>query len=183
MKGFFTTKRLCRAGIIAALYAVLTYVFGALSSQGVLQIRPAEALCVLPLFYAEAVPALFVGCVVANILSVYGIYDVLFGSLATLVAAILTYFVGKLFRNIALKIAVGGIFPVLVNTLVVPLIIVFFSPDYDATSTPYWLYALSIFLSETVWVYALGTPLALFVRKMQQKGVSAFANGTKNCNT
>lgn len=183
MKDLFSTRRLCRAGIIAALYTVLTYAFGALSSQGLLQIRPAEALCLLPLFYAEAVPALFVGCMLANVLSVYGIYDVLLGSLATLIAALCTYFVGKVIRHVAAKIAVGGIFPVLLNTLVIPLLIVFFSPDYEATSTPYWLYALSIFLTESLWVYALGTPLALFVRKMQQKNVSAFANGTKNSNT
>lgn len=56
MKGFFTAKRLCRAGIIAALYVALTYAFGALSYQGFVQIRPAEALCILPLFFPEAVP-------------------------------------------------------------------------------------------------------------------------------
>lgn len=53
MKGFFTAKRLCRAGIIAALYVALTYSFGAIAYNGFLQIRPAEALCILPLFLSR----------------------------------------------------------------------------------------------------------------------------------
>ena len=51
MNKVLTTRRLCRAGIIAALYVVLTWVFSALAYNGFLQIRPAEALCILPLFY------------------------------------------------------------------------------------------------------------------------------------
>lgn len=66
----FTTKMLCRAGIIAALYAALTWPLGSLA-YGVMgfQIRPAEALTMLPLFYAESIPALYVGCLLANLLS------------------------------------------------------------------------------------------------------------------
>ncbi|MBQ5927121.1 MAG: QueT transporter family protein, partial [Clostridia bacterium] len=58
MKQFFTAKRLCRAGVVSALYVALTYAFGALSYQGFMEIRPAEALCILPLIFPEAVPAL-----------------------------------------------------------------------------------------------------------------------------
>ena len=58
----FTVKMLCRAGIVAALYAVLTVPLGALAFGSIgFQIRPAEALCVLPLFFPEAVPALYIG--------------------------------------------------------------------------------------------------------------------------
>ena len=49
-QNFFTAKRICRAGVIAALYIVLTYSFGQIAYQGIVQIRPAEALCILPLF-------------------------------------------------------------------------------------------------------------------------------------
>ena len=93
MKGFFTAKRLCRAGIIAALYVALTYAFGALSYQGFVQIRPAEALCILPLFFPEAVPALYIGCMLANVASPFWIYDVFIGSLATLFAAVGTWLI------------------------------------------------------------------------------------------
>ena len=83
-----TTKMLCRAGIIAALYVALTYAFGALAYNGFLQIRPAEALTILPLFFPEAIPALYIGCMLSNIASPFWVYDVFVGSLATLAAAV-----------------------------------------------------------------------------------------------
>lgn len=82
MKNFFTTKRLCRAGVIAGLYVALTYAFGAISYQGILQIRPAEALTILPLFFPEAVPALWIGCMLANLGSPFIAFDVPLGGFA-----------------------------------------------------------------------------------------------------
>lgn len=73
-----TTKLLARAGIIAALYVGLTVVFGELA-YGPLQIRPAEALTVLPVFFPEAAVALYVGCLLANLFSGYGLPDILLG--------------------------------------------------------------------------------------------------------
>ena len=78
-KELFTTKRLCRAGVIAALYVALTYAFGAIAYSGFLEIRPAEALTVLPLFFPEAVPALWIGCMLANLGSPFIMYDVPIG--------------------------------------------------------------------------------------------------------
>lgn len=96
----FTTKMLCRAGIVAALYAVLTFALGNLSFGTLgFQIRPAEALTILPLFYAECVPALFVGCLIANLISPVGPWDIFGGSLISLIAALCTYFAGKLIRT------------------------------------------------------------------------------------
>ena len=63
-----STKRLCRAGVIAALYVALTYAFAPFAF-GAFQVRPAEALCILPLFFPEAVPALYVGCILSNLAS------------------------------------------------------------------------------------------------------------------
>ena len=99
MKTFFTAKRICRAGIIAALYLALTIAFGSLSFQGFLQIRPAEALTLLPLLFPEAVPALFIGCALANLTSPFFLYDVLLGSSVTLLAALCSYFCGRLFKK------------------------------------------------------------------------------------
>ena len=124
MKEFFTTKRLCRAGIIAALYVALTYVFLPFAF-GPFQIRPAEAFCILPLLFPEAIPALYVGCMIVNLSSAYAFYDVVFGSLATLLAAFGTYMVGRFFKNVAIKISLGGIFPVLLNAVIIPFIIIF----------------------------------------------------------
>lgn len=83
------TRFLCLSAIIAALYAGLTLCLPALS-YGALQCRLSEALTLLPLVLPQAVPGLAVGCLVANLLSPVGLWDVLFGTLATLVAALCT---------------------------------------------------------------------------------------------
>ena len=169
MKDFFTTKRLCRAGIIAALYVALTYVFLPFAF-GPFQIRPAEAFCILPLLFPEAIPALYVGCMIVNLSSAYAFYDVVFGSLATLLAAFGTYMVGRFLKNTVAKILLGGIFPVLCNALIIPLIIVFLCGGGEGFSSAwiaYLTYAGSIALTEAVWVYALGTPLFFAVRKLK----------------
>ena len=111
----FPTKQLCRAGIIAALYVALTIPLGSFAFGSIgFQIRPAEALTVLPLFYVETIPALYVGCLIANLVT-GTLWDVGLGSLASLVAAALTFATGKLLKNSGWSPVVGGIFPVLVN--------------------------------------------------------------------
>ena len=94
----FPAKAICRAGAIAALYAVLTIYLGNIA-YGPLQIRPAEALTLLPLLYLESVPALFVGCLIANLLSPYEAADIVVGSLLTLIAACLTYVMPRFFKK------------------------------------------------------------------------------------
>ena len=161
MKKFFTTKRLCRAGVIAALYAALTYAFAPVAF-GPLQFRPAEALCILPLFLPEAVPALYIGCMLSNLTSPYFVYDVLIGSLATLFAALGAYMVGRLLKKEPIRFILGGLFPVLFNALIIPLIIVFLCGDnggYQSLTTAYFVFAGSIALTECVWVYGLGSAL------------------------
>lgn len=179
MQNFFTTKRLCRAGIIAALYVALTYAFGAIAYSGFLEIRPAEALTILPLFYAEAVPALWIGCMLANLGSQFIVYDVPVGGAATLIAALLTFVVGVLIRNHALRAALGGLFPVLVNAFIIPLIIVFLCNDmagFDSVNTAYWALFGSLCLTQAVWVYALGIPLYFAIYNLRKRGVSVFLN-------
>ena len=179
MKKLFTAKRLCRGGIIAALYVALTLAFGPLPYLGILQIRPAEALCILPLFFVEAVPALYIGCMIANAFSPFWLYDVFIGSLATLFSAVCTYFIGKTVKKEKAKLFFGGLFPVLFNAVVIPFIIVFSCGDSASTGavgTAYLLSALSIAFTESVWVYALGVPLGLFISKMRKSGQAAFSD-------
>lgn len=179
----FTTKRLCRAGIIAALYVALTYAFGAIAYEGIPEIRPAEALTVLPLFFPEAVPALWIGCMLANLGSPFIMYDVPIGGLATLIAALLTYFAGRLIKNKVLKIAVGGIFPVLINAFIIPIIIVFLCPNgadgFATSNIAYWAFFGSMCATQGLWVYALGTPLYFAIDRLRVKGVSAFCDDKK----
>ena len=177
MKNVFTTKRLCRSGVIAALYVALTYVFGSLAF-GPFQIRPSEALCILPLFFPEAVPALFVGCALSNLLSQYSVWDILFGSLATLIAALLTYLVGRFCKEDGIKIVLGGLPPVLVNALVIPAVIVFIAAEQGASVSiiaAYFVNVGAFLLTQSVWIYGLGTPLYFTVKRLIQYNPKFFA--------
>ena len=171
MKDFFTTKRLCRAGIIAAVYVTLTYVFASFA-YGPLQIRPAEALCILPVFFPEAIPALYVGCMLSNLASPYFFYDVFIGSLATLFAAFSSHLVGRFLKKEPFRLIVSGIFPVLFNATIIPLIIVFLcggSEGFTSASVAYFTFMGSLALTEAVWVYGLGTPLYFTMQRLQKK--------------
>ena len=166
------TKMLCRAGIVAALYVVLTWPLGALAFGTLgFQIRPAEALTMLPLFYPEAIPALYVGCLIANIIT-GNVWDIGLGSLCSLVAAALTYLAGKFIKNTPVKLIVGGIFPVLVNAFVIPLVLILGGSAYAG----YWFMFASLALTQAVWVYGLGVPLYFGIGALRKKGVSAFCD-------
>ncbi len=187
MSKIFTTKRICRAGIIAALYVALTCSFGMMSYVGILQFRPAEALCILPLFYAEAIPALWIGCMLSNVISLYGVADIFGGSFVTLVAALLTFLIGKLFResrdtlpNHIARVSLGGLFPVLLNALVIPVIIVYiggFAEGFETALAAYTWNFVSLLVSQSLWVYALGAPLYVLIYRMRKKHVAVFLDG------
>lgn len=156
---------ICRAGIFAALYVALTMPFGELAF-GPFQIRPSEALTILPLFYAEAIPGLYVGCMLANLFSQFGVYDILLGSVASLLAASCTYVVGRLFKKPVVRVLLGGIFPVLFNAFIVPAVMML-----GGMPVAYWYQVLSFLLTESVWVYALGFPLYFTVAALIKKNV------------
>lgn len=180
MKNIFTTKRLCRAGIIAALYVALTYAFGAIAYTGIFEIRPAEALTILPLFFPEAVPALWIGCMLANLASPFIMYDVPIGGLATLIAALCTYGAGRLIKNHVARVAAGGFFPVIINAFVIPAVIVFMCNDlcgFETTTIAYWYCFGSMCLTEGVWIFVLGSLLYFSVLRLRKKGVAVFLDG------
>ena len=105
-----------QAAMIAAIYVVLTYVFAPFSF-GEIQVRLAEALTILPLFTPAAVPGLFIGCLIGNILGGAILPDILCGSLATLIGAVFTY----LLREKSLFAA--PLPPILANTIIVPFVL------------------------------------------------------------
>jgi len=92
------SREIAYAAITGALYATLTMALP-LISYGPIQFRVAEALCVLPFFMPGTALGLFVGCAIANLLSAAGVVDVVFGSLATLAAALLTAKIGKSYKD------------------------------------------------------------------------------------
>lgn len=119
MKKQTNTALLVQAAMIAALYVVLTMIANALglASQPV-QVRFSEALTILPYFTPAAIPGLFVGCILANFLTGAAMPDVVFGSLATLIGACLTY---RLRRHKLL----APIPPILANALIIPPVLLF----------------------------------------------------------
>ncbi len=115
-KVFFITH----AAVIAALYTVLTLTAGAFNlANGAIQVRFSEALTILPIFTPAAIPGLFVGCIVSNILTGCVFWDIVFGSLATLIGAVGTYFIGKNLKWLA------PIPPILANTLIIPFVLAY----------------------------------------------------------
>ena len=113
----FTTRSIVRAGLIAAIYVVLTLIFQPISF-GAIQFRIAEALTLMPILTLDAVPGLFVGCLLANLLGGGVWFDVVLGSIATLLAALCT----RKFRS---KPVVAAIFPTIFNGLIVGPVVYF----------------------------------------------------------
>ncbi len=146
-----------RAGVTAGLYAVLTIVLAPIS-YGPVQCRISEIMTLFPLLFPEAVPGLIIGCLIANIYSGWWA-DMVFGTLATAIAALATYLVG---RKIKTKIApfIGGIFPVVVNAIVLPIMWLMFS-----TETAYWFNFATVLAGQFVAVYILGVPVYFALKK------------------
>jgi uncharacterized membrane protein len=105
-----------QSAMISAIYIIITYLF-AYMSFGHIQIRFSEILTILPFFTLAAVPGLLIGCLLANILFGAALLDVIFGSLASLIAAILTYSLRKKSKYLA------PVPPILVNALIIPFVI------------------------------------------------------------
>lgn len=113
---------IAQAAIIAALYVILTFVANAFGlANYAIQVRFSEALTILPFFTPAAIPGLFVGCIVSNILTGCAMWDVLFGSLATLIGAVGTYAIGKIKWSGAKWFT--PIPPIVANVAIIPFIL------------------------------------------------------------
>ncbi len=167
MKKVFTTRFIAEAGIIAAVYFAITMAV-AYIAFGPLQLRISEALCILPFFTPAAVPGLFIGCLLANLAgSPLGPYDILFGSLATLLASFLTYIIGRISSQAGRDTGKAKwLLPlpaVLVNAFVVAGILNYY------LNVLYWESALYVAIGQTLACYALGMPLFFLLNKHKDK--------------
>lgn len=150
-------KQLTIAAMIAAVYLVITLTPGISSlSYGPVQIRFAEVLTVLPYFLPAAVPGLFIGCLISNFFSPNVGWDVIIGSLSTLMAAFLTY---KLTHNRIKRKWLAPLPPVLINAVVVGAMLgVLYELPILATM-------LSVGAGQLVACYVIGFPLILLIEK------------------
>ena len=137
---------IAQAAIIAALYVVITYFVAAFNmASGAIQVRLSEALTILPVFTPAAIPGLFIGCLLANTLTGAVIWDIIFGSLATLIATIGTYLLRKTKFLYTLP-------PVLSNAIIVPIVL---QKAYGLEDA-YWFLFLTVGAGEVISVCILG---------------------------
>jgi len=147
-------RYMTRAAVIATVYVVVTYLLSPIS-YGVIQVRVSEALTLLPLIEPAAIPGLFIGCLVANILGGMGPWDIYLGSLITLVSA---YITSKMPNPI-----LGALPPIVFNAIGVAF---YLSLLFDV---PYRATALYIGIGQLVSVAGLGIPLYYFIQKTSLK--------------
>ncbi len=168
-----TTNRkvlyLAQGAVIAALYTVLTYAAASLNlAYGAVQFRFSEALTVLPVFTPAAIPGLALGCLLSNLMSPLGIVDWIFGTGATLLAAILSY----MLRNICVKGVplLSLLPPAICNALIIGWEVsclseagAFHLTYFNAAA--FWPNALSVGAGELAVCVVLGLPLILLLQK------------------
>lgn len=156
-KRLFSVRFAANAAVIAAIYVVLTYVF-AWCASGAVQVRVAEALTILPVFTTAAIPGLAVGCLLANLLTGCALWDVVFGTLATLLGAIGT----RLLRKHGF---LASLPPILANVLIVPWVLRFVYGD----AWPIWLLMLTVGAGELISCGVLGGILLITLKKYPMK--------------
>ena len=148
------TLYLAQAGMVAAIYVALTVVFAPFSF-GEVQVRLAEALTILPAFTPAAVPGLFVGCLLGNMLGGAVLPDIVFGSLATLIGAVGTRMLRKANPYLA------PVPPILANALIVPFVLKY----AYAVDLPIPLMMLTVGLGEVLSCGVLGMILYFALKK------------------
>lgn len=141
--------RITQAAMIAAIYVVLTVFISAFNlASGAIQVRISEALTILPVFTPAAVPGLFLGCLISNLVTGCMPLDVVFGSLATLIGACGTYVLRK-------HKWLAPLPPIVANTIVVPFVLRYV---YLAEGTiPFFM--LTVGIGEVISCYLLGSIL------------------------
>ena len=155
-----------RAGVIAAIYVVLTILISAFNlASGAIQVRVSEALCILPIFTAAAIPGLAIGCFLANLLTGCALYDILFGSLATLIGAIGSFLLRK-------HKFLATLPPVISNAVIVPFVLRYvyeMTFDYKGVDLSIPFFMLTVGIGEIISVCILGTVLRKALEPLKRK--------------
>ncbi|NEZ47600.1 QueT transporter family protein [Clostridium niameyense] len=158
--------KLVFSSLIAAIYTALTVLLAPIS-YGQLQIRVSEALVLLPFFSSYSIWGVFIGCIISNLIGGNGIIDIIFGSLATLIAAILTYYIGK--SNLKHKKFIAPLPPIIINAIVIGLVLKY------TLRLPLLLSMLWVGIGEAISCYILGLLLLSIIEK-NEKLLSYFDN-------
>ena len=141
-----TALFITQAAMIAALYVVLTVFINAFNlASGAIQVRISEALTILPYFTPAAIPGLFVGCLISNLVTGCLPWDIVFGSLATLIGAVGTYLLRK-YKFLA------PLPPIISNMIIIPFVLIHVYGLTDA----YWFLLITVGAGEIISCGILG---------------------------
>ena len=160
-------KRMAYAAVIGAAYAALTMVLAPISF-GPIQMRVSEVLCVLPFFFLSATWGLFIGCMIANLISAAGVWDVVFGSLATLGSCLCIQALGQRGRGARSwpRIVLAMLMPVVWNAVIIGLLLaLFYAEKGKAKIVLFFLYGAEVGVGELAVMFILGLPLMRWLPK------------------
>lgn len=160
----FFLRIIAANGILAALYVILTVV-GYPLSHGFMQVRISEMLNLFVFFNPTYTIGLTIGCLLANLFSMNGIYDIIIGTLATLIGCV----TASLFARFVKNLFFTGWFPCLVNAIVVPFVIILSSlgtgNEMALTATNYFMMFGFVLLGEAIAILAIGYPIMMILMK------------------
>lgn len=160
------TVFLTQAAMIAAIYVVLTFIANAFGlANYAIQVRFSEALTILPYFTPAAIPGLFIGCLLSNLLTGCALPDIIFGSLATLIGALGTYALRR-WKWLA------PVTPILANALIVPLVLIYgygFLIEGISVAACYGYYFLTVGAGEVISCGILGMILLFALEKYRTR--------------
>lgn len=151
-------QKMVHAAMIAALYVVLTFVANAFGlANYAVQVRFSEALTILPYFTPAAIPGLFAGCLLSNILTGCALPDIIFGSIATLIGAVFTYKL-RSYKWLA------SVPPIIANAVIVPFVLL-----YAYGVKPLWFSFVTVTVGEIISCGVLG--LLLLITLERYRGI------------
>lgn len=146
------TRSIVTTAIVAALYATLTLSL-AFVSYGPIQFRLSEVMTLLPLFSKKYIIGLTIGCFLANLLGLYGVPDMIFGTIATFISVYLVYLTGKYMKDKKSYVYTASLWPVIVNAIIVAVQLkIFFG-------MPLFITMLQVGFGQFVVITIIGVPL------------------------
>jgi uncharacterized membrane protein len=146
------TDKLVKAGLIAAIYAVITIIIAPLG-YGPIQFRISEVLVLLAFIDPVYTIGLTIGCLVANIFGGVGILDIVFGTLATFISCKGIELTRKVIKRDTLSLIVASLWPVVINGIIIGLVLTY------SVGIPFYIIASQIALSEFIIVTIIGVPV------------------------
>lgn len=164
-----STKKIAVVGVVAAVYATVTLVLSGIS-YGPIQFRVSEILMFLPLLGKEYILALTLGCFLANIIGPYGVPDIIFGTLATLISAIFIYYTPKFIKKDNLSLFIASLWPTIVNGLIIGW-------ELDKFfGIPFALGSVEVAFGEFVVITIIGLPIFKMVNNKYSSKINKIIN-------